>query len=103
KEDIFILLFFISMTVSFFYSVNQNYAIEKWLKLLIAIIYYFFLKNMLIEKPEYFDKISKYASFALLPFLGLLGYYYLILFNTNYIGIELGYPTKSGKNSLAFM
>lgn len=103
KEDILILLFFLIMTISLLYSVDQAYAVAKWTKFLIAIIFYFLLKTILVEKPLYFEKISKYAAFALPFYIGLLGYYYLIVFNADYIGMELQYQTRTGKNSLAFM
>lgn len=101
--DILISIFFLIITLSLLYSVDQLYAIMRWSKLLISVIFYFLLKTVLVEKPLYFETISKYAVITLFFYLGILGYYYLVVFNADYIGMELQYETKAGRNSLAFM
>lgn len=103
KTDLIIVLFLMNYCFSMFYSINQTLAITNFIKLLIVISIYFLLKEVLLTKPVYLNFIIKNALIALPLYMMFLAYRYIYVFNVSYIGMNLDSPTRTGKNSLAFM
>ncbi|NSW90263.1 MAG: O-antigen ligase family protein [Firmicutes bacterium] len=103
QQDIIIILFILVLAFSLLYCVDKNYGIQRFIKLLIVVLFYFFYKQILIRKPNYIEIITSYAIKGLALYIIYLSYYYLFKFNVTYIGINTQYATRSEKNSLAFM
>lgn len=102
-ENIIIFLVLINMLFSTIYSINQSYGLQRLIKM-VAVIFFYHIIVVVFSKRSYrigiiLDACVKFTPFYIMYF----AYYYLFLFNVDYIGIITSYPTRTGKNALAFM
>lgn len=88
---------------SVIYSLNPFMALLKWIKLATVVMISIALKNIFVENPKSIDIVMWNASNALVVYLLFLSWVYILKFNQNYIGINIQFATKAGRNSLAFV
>ena len=102
-SDAIILSFLIVALASLFRSENIAYGIAQWIKLTVVIVLFVLSRALFYKKPYYVEVIMRYSSLGLAGYLLYLMWYYLVIFEQTYIGIETAYATRAGKNSLAFV
>lgn len=103
KVDILVYGFLMVTLASTLYSINIDYGLTRWMKLLLVVFLYYGMKVLFINKPHYINMMMKFATISLAVFFVYLMWNYLIKFDLTYIGPITEYPTREGKTALSFM
>lgn len=100
--DLLIFILFVYMIFSLLFSIDKNIGIEKIIKFAILLIL-FYLSRMIFLNKHNIQQVIKYCIITCSAYIVYLSFYYLIVYNKLYIGMDIVSASKSGRNSLALV